>query len=168
MGQTTEQLDDVKVRRDSVTAQVSVDCAEARCMVLSVEERDPRSWRRQDLLDLLESDGRFLPARELEGRWVLLSKRSIAWVAHDPDVETGGEGGEGLFDVEHVVDVEFRDGSVMRGALRYAAPPARARVKDFLNEAGRFFRLYRDGRIVVVNKAFVACVREAGEGPAGR
>ena len=158
----------MRVRRDSVPADISVDCNEPRRMMLSVEERDPRSWRRQDLLNLLEGDGRFLPAREESGTWILLSKRSISWIAHDLDLETEEAGGEGLFDMLHMVDVELRDGTVLRGALRYAAPPGRSRVKDFLNEPGRFFRLYREGRVFVVSKSFVACVREIEGRPTGR
>jgi len=159
------EVEGLKVRTNLVGAEVSLAGGAHRRVDLYVAEFLPHSWRRQDLLDLLEDETGFLPARTAEGAWLLLNKRSIAWIALDR-VEEPGEAAvhEELFDVKQDVVLELAGGEILEGQLLYTAPPARARVKDYMNEPGRYFRLYRQDRVYVINKSYLACVREGGGG----
>ncbi len=56
--------------------------------------------------------------------------------------------------------LHLMDGSLIRGTIRKALPPDRARLFDYLNlHDERFVKIYcGDGSACVVNKAYITCV----------
>jgi hypothetical protein len=148
-----------------VPVQLSLDNAAAGAVELYVAEHLSAVERRQNVIELLVSDDNFLPVRDpRENTWALINKTMIAWVAvslanpEPPSDEAGME--DELFDVRRAVAVELPGGNRLLGELLYSPPPNRARVADFLNDSGRFFRLWTNDVVYLVNKRYVARVLE--------
>lgn len=117
--------------------------------------RDGRPGRVLDLLNDAEHD--FLPLRAEEDR-LLLGKAGVIHVA----VEAGHGELETLVDAggEKVgVRLTLVGGHVLVGRLMIDAPPPRARVLDYLNEAPRFVPLLSDERVTLVQKGCITSVR---------
>lgn len=62
------------------------------------------------------------------------------------------------------------DGSYLEGTIRYMLPPEHARLYDYLNLTHeQFAKLYLDdGRVCLVNKAYIVCVAPSQTGAAPR
>jgi len=71
-----------------------------------------------------------------------------------------GEASDELFDIRQKVDVELASGTTLAGELLYSAEETLTRVTDYMNQQGRFFRLWRDEDLYFVHKPFVARVIE--------
>jgi hypothetical protein len=156
----------LRVPRTPVLVQLSLDNAPARGVELYVAEHLSAAARRGHVIELLVADDNFVPVRDpSDNSWALINKTLIAWVAvslADPPGDAPSEPGleEELFDVRRPVAVELVGGSRLHGELLYSPPPTRARVADFLNDSGRFFRLWTDTDVHLINKRYAARVIE--------
>jgi hypothetical protein len=154
----------LRVPRTPVPVQLSLDNTPARAVELYVAEHLSAAARRQHVIELLVSEDNFVPVRDpSENSWALINKTMIAWVAvslADPTPSDDAGMENELFDVRRAVVVELGGGNRLTGELLYSPPPTRARVADFLNDSGRFFRLWTNDVVYLVNKRFVARVLE--------
>jgi hypothetical protein len=123
------------------------------------------AYERHAVLDLLEQEARFLPTQTESDRTPqLINKDTLVWaaIASDKAVATGADDGDdALFEYRHEVRVELVGGDMLVGELLYTLPPAHARVVDYLNGPGRFFRLRTLDRLFLIHKNFVERVIEA-------
>jgi|SRR5579883_2836771 len=162
---------DLRIPKHAVVVELRLEGREARKVELYLAEHRDRSWRRQDVLDLLEHPPEFLPARDVADQArVLFNKATVVWIgvpraAQAADEAPGGAAPdpEPLYEQKRAVRLELLGGVALDGKLLYSAPPERARVSDHLNGPGRFLRLHTDEQLYLVNKAFVvrALDREA-------
>jgi len=136
-----------------------------------------------DLAAQLGASARFVPVRSAD-RVRLLGKHAISWVAVDrddpgqpasPDVapqrslELSGELTTDpneeltLYDRQHLVEVELIHAAKLVGTMLDSLPADRPRVIDYLNQAGRFLRLWTTTEHYLINASQVIAVTELGE-----
>ncbi|HET9594921.1 MAG TPA: hypothetical protein VFP65_05025 [Anaeromyxobacteraceae bacterium] len=122
---------------------------------LFLSEHASRHEGPEEVADLLEADGAFLPARDLaSGRIAFLRRDAIAvaaldGVAEDPFALAPAE--------QHALEARLPGGRTVRGVVSYVLPPDRARVLDHLNQPGAFLALHGDDGVVrLVAKRHVA------------
>jgi hypothetical protein len=156
------------------TISVAVDLAsidgQVRRYEVCVAPHQEHAYRRQHLIDLLEVPSGFMPARDVvEDRWVLVNKATLVWAAVPltdgalPIEEEAESFEPQLYDVQAVVTIELAAHPVIEGQVLYSPPADHARVADYLNQSGRFFRLWATERLYLINKDHVIRVHEAPE-----
>ena len=158
MGQT----DSLRVRKNTVEVELSFAGGPPRRVELFLAEHGWRGFSQQRVLDLLEQEDSFLPARDLEtGRWETLNARAVVWIGVSR-VEADAESpGDELFDYRKLVRVELDGCDALEGEILYSAPEGSARVVDVLNRRERFLSLWSGDRVFLVNKNSVLRVVEA-------
>ncbi len=81
------------------------------------------------------------------------NKRAIVRVEYQEDETPCHEGLTTLH-----CQLAMMDGSYLAGTVRHLLPPANARLYDYLNLTNeRFVRLYVEGGVCLVNKAYIVC-----------
>src|SRR5262249_60752265 len=104
-----------------------------------------------------------LPGREQTvGTWEIFNKEAHLWirVPLGPLGESEEGGSEELFDYRAPVRVELHGGAALDGELLCSAPEEASRPVDYLNQTGRFFRLWNSEHLYLVNRSFVLRVIE--------
>lgn len=154
-------MDIYRVPRREIPVRVLLDDGRTLDGTMFTHESGP-GGRPQDALDHLnESDGEFVPL--LCGRdSFLVNKTGVIWV------ELTGEPAQELASnaaaAQHVpARVRIAGGASVEGTLAIEMPPERSRVLDYLNAAGRFVALFREGAVTLVQRRFIVSVR-SGEG----
>lgn len=152
----------LRVRKQIVAVDLAHGDSPPRPVEVFLAEQDVRQYRRQQLLDLLEHGPPFLPVRDFqESRWEIVNRDLVIWVRVPPaSLAAAGEASDELFDIRQKVDVELASGTTLAGELLYSAEETLTRVTDYMNQQGRFFRLWRDEDLYFVHKPFVARVIE--------
>jgi hypothetical protein len=164
--------DGLRVPVIPVMVELAVVGRAAQAAEVYVAEHLPRSLQHQRVSDLLEDDTWFFPARASGDGLALWQKGLLEWVgipAHQgepPVEETGGDSPELLYDVRRPVRVELGSRGALRGELLYSSQAGYDRPLDFLNRPERFFRLWTDRLLYLVNKVHVVCVCDQGTGAA--
>lgn len=155
----------LRVPKAKVVVELAFAGREPRTVEVFVAEHQAHAYRRQDVLDLLEHEHPFLPARDRDANeWVLFNKDTLLWVAlplftgHSADTEDDED--EELYEQRKDVRIDLVGGGTLSGELLYSAPAEHSRAVDLLNQPGRFFRLWEPERVVLVNKLFVVGVVE--------
>jgi hypothetical protein len=157
------QTELLRVRKQNVPVDLALADSQPRSVEIFLAEHQAHEFRRQHVFDLLEHDAAFLPARDFaSGQWEIFNKDSVLWIRIPRGSLGEGEEAEELFDLEKKVRVELRGGEPLEGELLYSMPEASTRVIDYLNQEGRFFRLWQADLLYLVNKAFVSRVAELG------
>lgn len=160
MGRTTEVL---RIRKQAVTVELALAGSNPRQVEVFLAEHEAREFRQQHVIDLLEHVQRFLPARDCEtGTWGIFNKEALLWIG----VPLGPLGSDAadmedeLFDFRRRVRVDLLGSASLEGELLYSAPEESTRVADYLNQEGRFFRLWESDRLYLINKSYVLHVVE--------
>jgi hypothetical protein len=161
---------DLRLPKFPVVVELSLAGRGPISVEVFVAEHQATDYRRQHVLDLLESDTAFLPARQVDGdRFLVFNKAAAVWVGFpltsgELPVEEAAEAPETeLYESQHEVEVELSTGASLRGNVLYSLPPESARVADYLNQPGRFMRLWTVDRVYLINKAYVLSVAELAE-----
>jgi hypothetical protein len=156
----------LKIRKQAVAVELALAGGEPRRVEVFVAEHRDNEYRRQDVLDLLEHVQAFLPARDpATGRGEIFNKDALLWIAL-PLSPFGSEQeseAEELFEFRRPVRVDFHGGQSISGELLYSAPAESTRLVDYVNEPGRFLRLWTKDFLYLINKAFVLRLVETDE-----
>ena len=118
---------------------------------------------RRAVVELLEHAHAFLPTQSDSDRSPqIFNKDALVWVAIAGEAAAAEADDEEdtLFEYRHEVRVELTGGTQLSGELLYSLPADHARVVDYLNASGRFFRLWTGERLYLVNKTYVERVVE--------
>jgi hypothetical protein len=107
------------------------------------------------LSDVLNADGSFLPALDVETDTMsFLARDAVAaarvgreWESNYDDL-AGGE--------EHSVEITLLSGEKLKGNIYFLLPPDRSRLLDHLNDPQPFVRLDEGDRVALVNKRHIA------------
>jgi len=111
------------------------------------------------LIDRLNDPAeRFLPFAAGDRR-ELLHKARIVWVRLDAQEPTRDDQAPH----EERVAVTLQGGAVLEGLVDYVMPPSRGRLLDYLNAAPQFVELITRAGTVLVNRDFMARVKDLGE-----
>lgn len=108
--------------------------------------------------DLLNGQADFIPALDVEsGGMTFLNRTRLALARVSAEVEADHDFDESIpFEAE--VEVSLADGTALAGKVSYMLPEGRARLGDYLNGGGPFFRVLQAESVVLVNKRHVARV----------
>ena len=131
-------------------------------MEVFLAEHRANEFRRQDVLDLLESVHAFLPVHEAGSLvWEIINKDALLWIGV-PLAPFGSEADapEELFEFRRMVRVELLGAGALDGELLYTTRQESTRTVDYLNETGRFVRLWAKDRLYLVNRTFVLRIVE--------
>jgi len=156
---------DLRIPKIAVTVELNLDGKEVRQLEVFVAEHLAHSYRRQHVADLLASSEQFHPARDpADKSWALFNKAVAVWFrvpltdGNLPVEES--EVAQELFDKQHRVVVEMTTGERLEGELLYSLPRERSRPVDYLNDCGRFFRLWTTTHLYLVNTGYVIRLSE--------
>lgn len=140
----------LRVPRDKTPAELTLDDGERSYVLLYIAPGE-------NLARLFEDTRSFVPVTD-GGRTRFISRTSIACVtAHasrsglDPDMPQERQ----------MAVVKLRGGTVVRGELRWTAPPDRRRTLDHLNDDAPFFLVFEGDYVHFVAKTNVLGVEEA-------
>ena len=162
------ETEPLRIRKQAVAVELALSGGEPRPVEIFLAEHRANEFRPQHVLDLLEQEQAFLPARDTStGKWETFNKDALLWIGV-PLAPFGAEtaaGGDELFEFRRPVRVDLIAAEAIEGELLYSAPVESTRLVDHLNEAGRFLRLWAKERLYLINKAFVLRVVELAEGP---
>lgn len=154
----------LQVPKAAVQVSLALDGAAPRDVQIYVPTHSGDAARRSLVAELLSNEeDSFMPVLDLhEDRWNLVNKAAVTWVgvpmiadqlSLEPE-ETAVD--EELFDVRKQVAIFLIGGGRLDGELLYSPRAGRARVADFLNDSGRFFRLWAAEVVYLVHKHYVA------------
>jgi hypothetical protein len=118
-----------------------------------------RPFELEDVSELFNADSPFFPLELPNGEVILVSKERVAEAAVDhgdisdlPPRETPTP--------TALLQVILVGGEVRLGSIRLDAPPARARVLDYLNAlTARFLTLYTSNEARLINRSMIDRVR---------
>lgn len=151
----------LRIPKQNVLVHLALAGAEPRPVEILLAAHQAHEFRRQHVLDVLEEPLLFLPARDsASGVWEIVNKRWILWIRMSSEEEVDEE----LFDFAKKVRVDLQGKAQLEGELLYSAPEESARVSDYLNLPGRFFRLWEGEHVYLVNKSLVFRVVEMARG----
>jgi hypothetical protein len=160
-----DQAGPLRIRKQAVAVELALAAGEPRRVEVFVAEHRDKEFRRQDVLDLLEHVQAFLPARDVaSGHWEIFNKDTLLWIGV-PLSPFGSEqtgAAEELFEFRHPVRVDLIGTRSLEGEFLYSAPAESTRIVDYVNEPGRFLRLWTNDRLYLINKAFVLRLVESG------
>jgi hypothetical protein len=147
----------LRVRKQIVAVDLALAGTPPRRVEVFLAQQQVHEYRRQQLLDLLEHGAPFLPARDFEtGQWEIVNRDLVVWVRIPPDsLEAAGEQVDELFDIRQKVRADLTSGEPLAGELLYSAAESLTRVTDYMNQTGRFFRLWKNEDLFLIHKPFV-------------
>jgi hypothetical protein len=154
-------MDIYRIPRREIPVRVLLDDGRTLDGTFFTHESGPGGCPQDVLHHINESDGEFVPL--LCGRdSFLVNKAGIIWVelTGAPAEEIAGS----AVGAQHVLArLRIAGGASVAGTLAVVMPPERSRVLDYLNAAGRFVAVFREGTVTLVQRRFIVTVR-SGEG----
>lgn len=157
------QTEHLRIHKDAFAVDLALAGARAQRVEIFLAEHRANEFRRQLVLDLLENVQAFLPARDAAtGEWETFNKDALLWIGVPlgPFGSETAAGEDELFEFRRSVRVDLIDATSVEGEMLYSAPEASTRVVDYLNEPGRFLRVWAKETLYLINKAFVRRVVE--------
>ena len=156
------QTEVLRVRKQNVVVDLALAGVSPRRMELFLPEQPTSEDRRAQVLHLVEKGLTFLPARDsASGSWEIINRNAVLWIRISmEDLGALGEDADELFEFRQKVRVDLMSGAPLDGELLYSAQEQETRVTDYMNIEGRFFRLWREDDVYLVNKSFVLRVIE--------
>ena len=156
------QTEFLRVRKQNVVVDLALAGVSPRKMELFLPEQPTAEDRRAQVLHFVEKGLTFLPARDsASGQWEIINRNAVLWIRISmEDLGALGEDADELFDFRQKVRVDLTAGASLDGELLYSAQEQETRVTDYMNFEGRFFRLWREDDVYLVNKSFVLRVIE--------
>ncbi len=163
---------DLKLPKIPVVVGLLLEGADKLEVEIFVAQHHARYYERQSVIDLLEDEASFLPARHIDqNQWLLFNKSTVVWIevplrnGNLPVEEMPDTLEHELYDIRKRVAVEMAARQIIEGHVLYSAPPTHARLVDYLNQAGRFFRVWTEDTVYLVNKNRVLHVKDFGDHP---
>jgi hypothetical protein len=153
----------LRVRKQILAVDLALSGIAPRRVEVFLAEHENPGHRRKRLFDLLEHGTTFLPARDSEsGVWEIVNRDTVVFirVALSTFADDDADGGDELFDIRQSVRVDLTTGESISGELLYSAAETLTRVTDYMNQRERFFRLWTDVDLLLVQKSFVARLLE--------
>ncbi len=151
----------LRVRKQNVAVNLTLVGTAPRQVELFLADPARPGDRRDQIMELLEKGTPFLPARDdASGRWEIFSRDAVLWVRIPLSDPATGEETEELFDIRQKVRVDMKSAEPLTGELLWSAEQQHTRVTDYMNSEGRFFRLWQEEHVLLVNRSYVLRVIE--------
>jgi hypothetical protein len=151
------QTEPLRIPKEAFAVELALAGAVPRRVEIFLAEQRANEFRRQLVLDLLEQAQAFLPARDTAtGKGEIFNKDALLWIGV-PLAPFGSQavGEDELFEFRRPVRVDLIGGEPLAGEVLYSAPEQSTRLVDYVNEPGRFLRLWAKETLYLINKAFV-------------
>ena len=158
------QTEPLRIRKQAIAVDLTLAGGRPRRVEIFLAEHRANEFRRQDVLDLLENVQSFFPVRDVgTSDWEIVNKNAFLWIGV-PLAPFGSEADapEELFEFRRPIRVELLGSDPLEGDLLYSAREESTRIVDYLNETGRFLRLWAKDRLYLINKTFVLRILETG------
>jgi hypothetical protein len=158
----------LRIPKEAFAVELTLAGSVPRRVEIFLAEQRTNELRRQPVLDLLEHVQAFLPARDAAtGKLEIFNKDAVLWIGVPlaPFGSQGGTGEDELFEFRRPVRVDLIGAEPLAGELLYSAPEQSTRLMDYLNEPGRFLRLWARETLYLINRTFVLRVVEIAESP---
>ena len=160
------QADPLRVPKEPFAVDLALARFVPRRVVIYLAGQGPEELLRQRVLGLLEHAQAFLPAHdEATGKWEIFNKDALLWIGVPLAPFGSAAAEEELFDFRRTVGVDLVGAEPLVGELLYSAPEENTRLVDYLNEPGRFLRLWSKETLFLINKAFVRRIVEIATSP---
>jgi hypothetical protein len=157
------QTEPLRIPKEAFAVELALAGAVPRRVEVFLAEHRANEFRHQVVLDLLEQAQAFLPARDTStGKREIFNKDALLWIGVPlpPFGSQATADEDELFEFRRPVRVDLIGGEPVAGELLYSAPEQSTRLVDYLNEPGRFLRLWSKETLYLINKAFVLRVVE--------
>lgn len=119
-----------------------------------------RPFELEDVSELLNADTPFFPLEVANSEVILVSKERVAEAAADRGDDVSDQRPRGEPTPTALLQIVLVGGEVRLGSIRLDAPPARARVLDYLNAlTSRFLTLYTSNEARLINRSLIDRVR---------
>jgi hypothetical protein len=153
---------ELRVSTKAVAVDLTLAGGRPRRVEIFLAEHRANEFRRQDVLDLLENVNAFLPVRDARSAdREIINKDALLWIGVPlAPFGTEPDAAEELFEFRRPVRVELLGTSSIDGDLLYSAREESTRIVDYLNETGRFVRLWARDRLYLINKTYVLRIVE--------
>jgi len=159
------QTETLRSAKKAVAVDLTLAGGQPRHVEIFLAEHRANEFRPQDVLDLLENVNAFLPVRDLgSSEQEVINRDALLWIGVpltpmgvEPDASE-----QLLFEFRRAVRVELRGAAALHGDLLYSAPQESTRLVDYVNEPGRFLRLWAKDRLYFISKTFVLRIVETG------
>jgi hypothetical protein len=119
----------------------------------------------ESLADRLNDRDAFFPlrVREPSSDTMILGKSQVRWVSADGSARSDPLPVQGASDaLSFPMAVELDDGHELIGTFHAVLPQGKRRALDFINEQdGLFVDFHANGRLYVLNRAFIRRLRDA-------
>jgi hypothetical protein len=152
------QTEPLRIPKEAFAVELALAGAAPRLVEVFLAEQRANEFRRQLVLDLLEHVQAFLPARDVTtGKGEIFNKDALLWIGVPlaPFGSQAAAGEDELFEFRRPVRVDLIGGEPLAGEVLYSAPEQSTRLIDYVNEPGRFLRLWAKETLYLINKAFV-------------
>jgi len=119
-----------------------------------------RPFELEDVSELFNADSPFFPLELDSDEVILIAKERVAEVAADRGEAPSDLAPRDPPSPTALLQVVLVGGEVRLGSIRLDAPPARARVLDYLNAlTSRFLTLYTSNEARLINRSLIDRVR---------
>jgi hypothetical protein len=119
-----------------------------------------RPFELEDVSELFNADSPFFPLELPNAEVILVSKERVAEAAVDHGDDISDQPPRETPTPTALLQVILVGGEVRLGSIRLDAPPARARVLDYLNAlTARFLTLYTSNEARLINRSMIDRVR---------
>ena len=162
------QTEPLRIPKEAFAVELALAGAVPRRVEIFLAEQRANEFRRQPVLDLLEHVQAFLPARDVAtGTGEIFNKDALLWIGVPlaPFGSQAAVGEDELFEFRRPVRVDLIGGEPLTGEVLYSAPEQSTRLIDYVNEPGRFLRLWAKETLYLINKTFVLRVVQIAASP---
>lgn len=149
-------MEELRIPKRRVSVDVMLPDGKVRRVNVFLAEQATNHEGSERVSDLLNGEGEFLPAFDLETKTMTMMNRSAVLVARCPSEDEADLSAEFTIPTEHDVQVTMVNGDQLEGLITYVRPPENARLPDFLNDRSPFFALQEKEQVALVNKRHVA------------
>ena len=149
-------MEEQRVEMDRRKASFLLSDGESLEGVVFLSHYKGHDSRPESVGEHLEREG-FMPLMTADRTILLNVERAVAVkVGREGEVDRNFE----ALAVRHAVTVRMWDGRTITGDLFADLPEEACRVKDYLNQPGRFMRLFLEDGVVYLNRKFVLTVSD--------
>jgi hypothetical protein len=149
--------DELRVPKRRAQVEVLLPGGGVRQVMFFLAEFAGNHAGHERLSDVLNADGAFLPALDIESDTMSFLARDAVAAARvgrewEPNYDelAGGE--------VHAVEITLLSGDKLKGNIHFVLPPERSRLLDHLNDRQPFVRLDEGDKVALVNKRHIARV----------
>jgi len=149
-------MEDRRIAKDTLTISLTLADKSTMGGTVFLSQHKGHDSKPESVGDLLNKS-EFIPVNEPDGiSLVNVEKIVLAVVPSRQELDESAD----ICGTRHMVQLRMLDGSSIREEILVELPEEANRVKDYLNQPDRFFRLIRGDSVLYVNRHYIVSVRD--------